>query len=151
MASDESPPPTLVALSAYLLSKVGKTARGRIAERLARRGLRLWDMAVLASLADFGPHAQRDLAHRLDIDTSDMAKVVDRLAGSGHVERSRSPADRRRVSVAITGAGRALLAELEAETRAVQDALLAPLAPAERDQLQALLRRVFTAAADSPS
>ncbi|MER7757074.1 MarR family winged helix-turn-helix transcriptional regulator [Kitasatospora sp. NPDC097643] len=147
MAPEPSPaaralPPTLLDLGTYLLSRIGKTARGRLAERLTRRGLRLWDMAVLAALADFGPHAQRDLVQRLGIDPSDMAKVVDQLAAAGHVERTRDQADRRRVSVALTGAGRALLAELEAEARAVQDEVLAPLDPEERRVLQELLLRV---------
>ncbi|MEU9046334.1 MULTISPECIES: MarR family winged helix-turn-helix transcriptional regulator [unclassified Kitasatospora] len=135
-------PPTLLDLSTYLLSRVGKTARGRLAERLAERGLRLWDMAVLASLADFGPQAQRDLVRRLGLDPSDLAKVADQLAAAGYVERARDRADRRRVSVSITDAGRALLAELDAQARAVQDEVLAPLDAGEREVLQSLLLRV---------
>ncbi|MGW7448078.1 MarR family winged helix-turn-helix transcriptional regulator [Kitasatospora sp. NPDC054795] len=135
-------PPTLLDLSTYLLSRIGKAARGRLAERLAERGLRLWDMAVLAALADFGPQAQRDLVRRLAIDPSDLAKVADRLAAAGYVERARDQADRRRVSVSVTDAGRALLADLEAQARAVQDAVLAPLDTGERQVLQELLLRV---------
>ncbi|MGW5421497.1 MarR family winged helix-turn-helix transcriptional regulator [Streptomyces sp. NPDC003943] len=135
-------PPTLLGLTTYLLSRVGKTARGRLAERLAERGLRLWDMAVLAALADFGPHAQRDLVLRLGVDPSDMAKVVDHLAAAGYADRARDPRDRRRVSVTLAPAGRALLAELDAEARAVQDEVLAPLDAQERQVLQELLLRV---------
>ncbi|MEV7773535.1 MarR family winged helix-turn-helix transcriptional regulator [Kitasatospora sp. NPDC086791] len=135
-------PPTLLDLSSYLLSRVGRVARGRLAEQLAERGLRLWDMAVLASLADVGPQAQRDLVRRLGIDPSDLAKVADQLAAAGYVERARDGADRRRVSVSITGAGRALLAELDAQARAVQDEVLAPLDAGERQQLQSLLLRI---------
>lgn len=148
MVSDDAPPPvnalppTLLGLSTYLLSKVGKTARGRLGERLAERGLRLWDMAVLAAVADFGPQAQRDLVGRLGIDPSDLAKVVDQLAAAGYVERARDAADRRRVSVSVTGAGRALLAELEGQARQVQAEVLAPLDAGEREQLQSLLLRV---------
>ncbi|WP_371515552.1 MarR family winged helix-turn-helix transcriptional regulator [Kitasatospora sp. NBC_01300] len=140
--SAPSLPPTLLDLSTYLLSRIGRTARGRLAEQLAERGLRLWDMAVLAALADFGPHAQRDLVQRLGIDPSDLAKVADQLAAAGYVERVRDPADRRRVSVSVTDAGRALLAELDARARAVQDEVLAPLDARERQLLHALLLRV---------
>ncbi|MFB6890176.1 MarR family winged helix-turn-helix transcriptional regulator [Kitasatospora sp. NPDC056327] len=162
MASEESPatapvpdaspatPPTLLELGTYLLSRTGRAARGQLAERLARRGLRLWDMAVLAALADFGPHSQRDLVRRLRIDPSDMAKVTDRLAAAGHVERTRDTADRRRVSVTVTGAGRALLAELQAEAHAVQDEVLAPLSPAERTVLHELLGRIHARLPGSP-
>ncbi|TYC68176.1 MarR family transcriptional regulator [Streptomyces sp. CB01881] len=141
-ATGRSTPPALLGLTTYLLSRTGKTARGRLAERLSQRGLRLWDMAVLAALDDFGPHAQRDLVRRLGVDASDMAKVADQLAGAGYVERIRDPVDRRRVSVSITGPGRAVLAGLEAEARAVQDEILAPLDPEERRALHGLLLRV---------
>jgi DNA-binding MarR family transcriptional regulator len=136
-------PPSLTGLTTYLLSRTGKIARGRLAGRFADRGLRLWHHAVLAALADFGPHVQRDLAARLEIDPSDMAKIVDELAGAGRVERARDAADRRRVTVTLTEAGRTLLAELDAEAGNVQDEVLAPLAKEERAQLDALLRKVF--------
>ncbi|WP_079008741.1 MarR family winged helix-turn-helix transcriptional regulator [Streptomyces sp. XY431] len=143
-------PPTLLDLSTYLLSRTGKAARSRLAERLARRGLRLWDMAVLAALADFGPHAQRDLVRRLGVDASDMAKVADQLALAGYVERTRDAADRRRLSVTVTEAGRALLAELRAEALAVQDEVLAPLSGAERRVLHELLARIHAELPGTP-
>ncbi|MEU6265348.1 MarR family winged helix-turn-helix transcriptional regulator [Saccharopolyspora shandongensis] len=148
MSADRSTPPTLLDLSTYLLSRVGKTARGLLAERLAGRGLRLWDMAALAALADFGPHAQRDLVIRLGVDPSDMAKVVDQLAAAGYVDRARDMADRRRVSVSLTPAGRAVLADLDAEARAVQDKVLEPLDAKERQLLQGLLLRVHEGLAE---
>ncbi|MER5784695.1 MarR family winged helix-turn-helix transcriptional regulator [Streptomyces mobaraensis] len=136
-------PPTLTALTPYLLSRVGKNARGRVAARLADRDLRMWHMAVLAALADFGPHAQRELAERLAIDPSDMTKVVDDLAALGHVERTRDPRDRRRLTVTLTPTGATELARLTDDVRAAQDALLAPLTDRERERLHALLDKVF--------
>ncbi|MEU6864953.1 MarR family transcriptional regulator [Streptomyces sp. NPDC046876] len=144
-----SPTPRLVALTPYLLSKVGKTARTLVGDRLAARGLRLWDMAVLAVLADRGPQAQaqRELAEALELHPSDVAKVLDGLARLGHVDRERDPADRRRVLVRISGQGRVLLDELTAETEAVRDHVLAPLDQAERATLHALLLRVHAGTA----
>jgi DNA-binding MarR family transcriptional regulator len=139
-------PPTLMGINVYLLSLSGKTGRDRVADRLAGLGLRMWHMSVLAALADFGPHAQRDLSTRLSVDPSDVAKVIDQLAGLGHVGRTRDDADRRRVLVTITASGRELLAQLLKETAAVDDSLLSDLTPAERDQLHGLLLKVFAAA-----
>ncbi|MEW2521176.1 MarR family winged helix-turn-helix transcriptional regulator [Actinacidiphila alni] len=143
-------PPTLAALTTYLLSKTGKAARGRLAAHLSGEGLRLWHMAVLAALADFGPQAQRDLAARLVIDPSDMVKVIDELAAADCVERARDTADRRRVRVALTPAGRDRLAALTARAEAVQDEVLAPLDAAERATLHALLLRVHEALPAGP-
>jgi DNA-binding MarR family transcriptional regulator len=138
-------PPSLTGLTTYLLSRTGKIARGRLAGRFADRGLRLWHHAVLAALGDFGPHVQRDLAARLAIDPSDLAKIVDELAGTGAVERARDAADRRRITVTLTDAGRTLLGELDAQAEAVQEEVLEPLSAAEREQFDALLRKVFAA------
>ncbi|MGW2180282.1 MarR family winged helix-turn-helix transcriptional regulator [Streptomyces sp. NPDC001732] len=135
-------PPSLLGLTTYLMSKTGKAARSRLAARLAERGLRLWHMAVLSALVDFGPHVQRELASRLGIDRSDIVKIVDDLAVAGFVDRARDVDDRRRVTVTPTPAGRAMLSELQAEALAVQKELLAPLGRAEQDQLAALLMRV---------
>jgi DNA-binding MarR family transcriptional regulator len=142
-ATARTTPPALTTHTVYLLSKTGKAARGALAARLAERGLRLWHMAVLAALADFGPHAQRELSDRLGIDPSDVVKVVDELHGPGFVERSRDPADRRRMRVALTAEGRRTLAALDRETEAVRDAVLAPLDEGERATLHALLSRVY--------
>lgn len=147
MAPDETSPrptpPTLTALTTYLLSKTGKTARGRLAAELAARNVRLWHMAVLAALADFGPHTQRELASRLAIDPSDIVKVLDDLTAAAHVTRTRDPADRRRVRVSLTESGTSALAAQVTLAQSVQSTLLAPLTPAERETLHALLLRVF--------
>jgi DNA-binding MarR family transcriptional regulator len=138
-------PPSLLAQDTYLLSRVGKAARGRVAERLADRGLRLWHVAILAALDDFGPHSQRQLASRLSIDPSDVTKALDDLTATGHVTRTREPSDRRRITVDLTPSGRTLLKELHAEAEAVQEDLLAPLDPRERAHLSAALRKIAAA------
>lgn len=139
----ESPaPPTLTGLTTYLLSRTGKAARGAIAAQLAESGLRLWHMAVLAALADHGPHAQAQLSARLGIDPSDVVKIVDELAAHGWAERARDPVDRRRVRITLTPAGRTALTGLTARAHAVQDDVLAPLDARERAALHGLLARV---------
>jgi DNA-binding MarR family transcriptional regulator len=135
-------PPSLLELNAYLLSKTGRYARRLATIRLAERGLQMRHMAVLAALSDFGPHIQRDLAARLDQDPSDVVKTLDDLSAHGQIERTRDPVDRRRSLVSITEAGHAALAELLAESTAAEDDLLAPLSPAERELMHALLLRV---------
>ncbi|WP_214322135.1 MarR family winged helix-turn-helix transcriptional regulator [Nonomuraea sediminis] len=128
----------------FLLSQVGKAARGLVAARFAQDGRRMWHMRILHALAA-SPVAQRDLSPGLGIDPSDVAKALDELAGWGEVERERDPADRRRVIVQITEAGRASLARMGEQVHEVREHLLAPLDEAERDTLHGLLRRVHAA------
>jgi DNA-binding MarR family transcriptional regulator len=136
-------PPTLTALTAYLLSRTGKAARERVTARLASEGMRMWHMAVLAALADFGPHSQRELSARLNIDPSDVTKVLDELAALGRIDRAPDPGDRRRRVVTLNDEGAAALRRLDAQARAVQNDLLAPLDAAERRQLHDMLARLF--------
>ncbi|MEV5508142.1 MarR family winged helix-turn-helix transcriptional regulator [Streptomyces orinoci] len=140
-----STPPTLTSLTTYLLAKTGRNARARLAERLAAREFRLWHLSTLAALAGSGPQSQRELAQRLAVHPSDMAKLLDELGGRGLVARERDPADRRRVLVTLTEDGHAALAELMTEAAAVQDTVLSPLTAPERTLLHGLLLRLYNA------
>ncbi|MEU3748972.1 MULTISPECIES: winged helix DNA-binding protein [Streptomyces] len=135
-------PPSVLDLHAYLLTAIGKAARRRLTERLTARGLRLWHLTVMALLADLGPQMKTALATRLDMNASDLVKIVNDLDRAGHVDCVRDTADRRRVVVRLTDEGRTALAELSADIASADDDILAPLSPAERDQLGSLLRRV---------
>ncbi|MFB9236140.1 MarR family winged helix-turn-helix transcriptional regulator [Plantactinospora siamensis] len=137
-------PPTLLAITTFLLSKVGHRARRRLAERLSAYDLKLWHVAALAALADHGPASQRDLGTRLGMDPSDLVGVLDHLEAAGRVERRRDPADRRRYVVSVTPAGRSVLAEVVRLAADTEAEMLAPLTARERRQLHDLLHRVFT-------
>ncbi|MFJ8670195.1 MarR family winged helix-turn-helix transcriptional regulator [Streptomyces sp. NPDC093600] len=134
---------TLLTLSTYVLSRTGKDARARLAERLARRGLRLWHATVLSALDTYGAQVKGELAARLDIHTTDLARVVGDLAKAGYVTCAQRPEDRRLIEVALTPEGRSALTGISAELTAVDDDLLAPLSAAERLVLESLLRRLF--------
>ncbi|MGW0391788.1 winged helix DNA-binding protein [Streptomyces sp. NPDC003042] len=135
-------PPRVLNLNAYLMYALGKAARRRLSERLTAYGLRLWHLTVLALLADLGPQSKVALASRLDMNQSDLVKIVNDLDKAGRVHCARDPSDRRRVMVTLTPEGRAALAHLSADIASTDDDLLAPLSPAERIQLASLLRRV---------
>lgn len=144
-------PPSVLNLNAYLMYATGKAARRRLTERLTAHGLRLWHLTVLALLADLGPRSKGDLAARLDMNQSDLVKIVNDLDKSGYVVCARDPADRRRIEVTLTSEGSSALAYLNAGISAVDDDLLAPLTEPERDQLGSLLRRVHAHLEPAPS
>ncbi|MFE9025559.1 MarR family winged helix-turn-helix transcriptional regulator [Streptomyces iakyrus] len=135
-------PPSVLNLSAYLMYATGKAARRTLSEKLTARGLRLWHLTVLTLVADLGPQPKGVLAARLDMNASDLAKIVKDLADAGQVTCVRSRTDRRRVDVLITPAGRLALDHLSADIASADDDLLTPLSEAEREQLASLLRRV---------
>ncbi len=116
---------------------------GRRAAEASPEGPRLPLVSVLACLEDYGPQSQRDVAHRLRWDPSDLVGVIDRLEQDGLVVRRRDPADRRRYALDLTRRGRAWVRAALAESEARTAPLVSPLAEEERAQLTDLLRRVL--------
>ncbi len=145
MANDHAVPRRLWQLPSWLLNRSALQATRLVAEALDARDARRPQFTVLVALAERGPASQAELGRMLWIDRSDLHAIVSELEAAGLISRERDRADRRRNVVALTTAGRCRLAELDAAVAAAQDTLLAPLAPAEREQLTALLTRVVAA------
>jgi DNA-binding MarR family transcriptional regulator len=72
-----------------------------------------------------------------------VVAALDELVDRGFVERSADPVDRRRNVINITQAGGAHFRKLDKILNTLQDELLSPLSPSQREQLIKLLRRVL--------
>jgi MarR family transcriptional regulator, lower aerobic nicotinate degradation pathway regulator len=144
-AHDESRAPRRLRVTAFwLLGRASRTAQQLTRERLAASGMRRGYYGVLATLDEFGPAAQTDIGRRLCIDPSDMVAILNELEDEDYVSRDRDPADRRRNSVTLTGAGRDALSRFDRAIAAAQDAVLAAFSPADREQLVGLLERLVS-------
>ena len=112
----------------------------------SRHGLTWGEYLVLAALRRAGPPYRMNpttLYGSVILSSGGMTKRLDRLERAGLVERLPDPDDRRGRLVGLTDHGHvvvdaALLDHLENEQR-----LLGALAPAERDQLAGLLRKLL--------
>jgi DNA-binding MarR family transcriptional regulator len=74
-----------------------------------------------------------------------MTHLLDDLERAGLVERRLDPADRRARRIVATPAGGELFDALDRRLATVEDTVLAPLDPAERATLRALLSKVAVA------
>jgi len=137
------PPQRLRKQPSWLIDQLGRRAQDLVNEALAQEGVRRQHFAVLASLAEQGPASQADLGRRLWIDRSDLHAILRRLEADRRVARVRDPRDRRRKVVTLTAVGAAALERLEARVQSAQNALLAPLSPGERRELQWLLETLL--------
>lgn len=135
----EPAPARLRAIPSRLLAGAALVADRLVGERLAAEGAHKWHFAVLVTLAEAGPASQAELSRRTGVYRSDMVAVLNELADTACVRRDPDPADRRRNVITLTPAGRRRLERLDALIEDAQDELLAPLAPAERDELTRLL------------
>ncbi|MFF4602337.1 MarR family winged helix-turn-helix transcriptional regulator [Streptomyces sp. NPDC001339] len=145
MSGDGAPrtPDRLRRRASRLLSQLTARSDRLINEGLARVDARKWHYAVLASLQEYGPGSQAELSRRSGIYRSDMVGVLNELAERDLVERAPDPDDRRRNTITISARGRRRLHRLDQVLDGLHDELLAPLSPAERDQLVCLLTRLL--------
>jgi DNA-binding MarR family transcriptional regulator len=133
-----------------LLGRLAEAAliitRDRLNPLFARFGLQPGEFDVLATLRRSAPpHAltPTDLYEAAMISSGSMTNRIDRLEKAGLVTRAPNPADRRGTLVALTADGLALIDQAVGAHVANQQAVLAGLSGAEREQLSHLLARLL--------
>ncbi|WP_200214286.1 MarR family winged helix-turn-helix transcriptional regulator [Micromonospora coerulea] len=136
-------PARLRTTPSWLLTQTAAHAARLVAEGLGALDARGYHYRLLAALDEFGPASQADLGRRCGVDRSDVVAVLNELAAKNLVRRSPDPADRRRNVITLTTAGRRELHRMGDTLDRVQDTLLAPLSPSERDELNRLLTAVL--------
>lgn len=140
--ADSEPLHRVHRLPTWLLSQASAHGHRLLSDALAAAGLRGYHYRLLSALEQFGPASQAELGRRTGIDRSDVVAALNELAAEHLVERAPDPADRRRNIVTLTPDGVRRLEDLDTVVSGVQDDLLAPLSPADRDRLADLLSRV---------
>jgi MarR family transcriptional regulator, lower aerobic nicotinate degradation pathway regulator len=98
--------------------------------------------AVLARLSETGPLSQNQLGRAAAMDAATIKGVVDRLAKLGYVATTADPADRRRLTVALTEAGATLFAARTETAQQVSSDTLGPLSAEEQTRFKELLARL---------
>jgi DNA-binding MarR family transcriptional regulator len=100
---------------------------------------------ALVEIADAQPLRLNDLAARMGTSAPTASRTVDVLDELGLAARTPDPDDRRAVRIELTPAGRRLIDERRARASTAFEPAAATLAPAEREQLLALLARLTDA------
>ncbi|MEU1924719.1 MarR family transcriptional regulator [Streptomyces albogriseolus] len=133
------------------------THPGHLARRLQQAHHLLWttmvseettspQFAVLNTLVAEPGLDQRTVGERVGLDRSTIAEVVGRLLRRGLLDKVRAPGDGRRSQLRVTDEGARLHRRLTVRTARMNQVLLAPLDPAERELFIDLIRRVAGAA-----
>lgn len=97
--------------------------------------LSLTEVRVLYELAHRDQPTATELGRDLALDTGYLSRILRRFEQRGWLDRVPSPADARQSLLRLTDAGHAAFAPLQQQSRDEAAALLAPLAPAAREEL----------------
>lgn len=98
--------------------------------------------AALAKLHEAGETSQNQLGSLIAMDAATVKGVIDRLNARGLVHLSKHDADKRRLMVGLTEAGREAIERLFPLAHATTEETLAPLSAKERATLLKLLARI---------
>jgi len=105
-------------------------------------GLTQTQFAVLARLWESGECSQNELGRSAAIDSATIWGVVQRLHAAGFVATEAHRSDKRRRMVNLTALGRKTIEGAIAKAQRSNEETLAPLTPAERKTLVALLGKL---------
>jgi MarR family transcriptional regulator for hemolysin len=118
--------------------------------RLQAHGASIWNWVLLREASRAEGVSQRELAALMRIEPSTLVRHLDRLEAQGYVERRIDAADRRRLLVYVTAAGRDRLAELHEVAHGTDAELRALLTKQEIEVLGAALMRIHEHFTTSP-
>jgi MarR family transcriptional regulator, organic hydroperoxide resistance regulator len=132
----------LSALVGQLMSLVTRRCAGDTLTILTESGLTMAQLVSLHFLEQTGARSVSAIAATLRLSPAATSHLVDRLVQAKLVERREDPDDRRAKRVAITPAGTALAARVQAERTREFGQVLGHLTPALRRRFAAVLTLV---------
>ena len=99
---------------------------------------------VLIILSKAGQLSQKELSDIIRIDPSTLGEILRRMAARGLLARRTSTEDRRKVVLSLSNSGKRLLQDYFPAAARMQEELLAPIPPEDRDIVRAGLQAILT-------
>lgn len=135
--------------TAYLVGRLDRMLRRRIAEAIAPHGLTVPQYTAMSVLKARGALSNAQLAERSLTSAQAANEMVKSMLERGWLSREPHPSHGRIVHLRLTAQGGALLSQCDAAVDKVEAELLRQLSTEERDELKRLLHVCFsTLAAD---
>ena len=131
----------------YRLSVASNAVSTRISESYRKRfGLKIAEWRLIAILAEQDRMTPQDIGEAGELDKITVSRAASALIVRGLVAQARNPGDGRSHFLSLTVGGQSLYAEIAPEALRLEESLLAGFAADERALLEALLRRIESAA-----
>ncbi|NUR69654.1 MAG: MarR family transcriptional regulator [Hamadaea sp.] len=135
------------------ISRLSRHFERALKTHFAGYDLERWEFDVLATLRRSGKPYELSAGALLKmalVTSGAMTNRIDRLEARGLVERRSDPGDRRTVLIRLTSEGRKTVDTILGGHMANEERMLAALGPAERAELEAMLRKLLVAFGDVP-
>jgi DNA-binding MarR family transcriptional regulator len=126
----------------HLSRRLHQLVQARTHEALAPEGVTAVDYGALKTIENDPGIDQRRLAAALAVDRTHAGLIAEGLEARGLITRRPDPADRRVRRLELSMAGAALKARAQPGIQALQEALLAALAPEERQAFLHMVQRI---------
>lgn len=131
-------PPSIL----HLVKQVQYRAYVRLEAVFQPLGITAAQFRILTTLSARPGLTSADLARVYDVKPQTMIKQVALLEAKGLIDRTVSASNKRLLELRLSTVGEASLKLCHTQARALEDELLAPLDPAEQDQLRDQLLRL---------
>lgn len=105
----------------FINNRVSKKMADMFNERLATFGVTRVQWIAMYYLLKYGVMSQKDLADRMDLKESTVARLVDRMESENLIERIKDASDRRVTNIELTESGRKRMEELLPEGQKMSD------------------------------
>ena len=138
-----TPPRRVRRWPTFAMGQLYRSAHARISADLAAVHESLSTYYVLATLAEYGELSQQEVCDRIEMDRSDMVRLIDDLEARGNVIRGRDPHDRRRYRLTLTRRGNEALDRCEEILTTATDDVFANLDTDECRTLHQLTLRAL--------
>jgi DNA-binding MarR family transcriptional regulator len=139
------PPGRVTDHPGYLLKRAQAALNGAMVGALREHGATLSQYAVLTALDEEPGLSNAGLARRAFVTPQTMNEVLRELEQKGWVARHPHPGHARILQADLTPAGRTALGACHRAANAIEEQMLAPLAPGDVQQFAATLRACIQA------
>lgn len=143
---------TRLALDTFIkLTRSAGAFENRLLHGSELGNLTLSQFGVLETLHHLGPLCQGQISAKLLKSSGNITLVLDNLEKHGLVQRVRDREDRRKVTLNLTPAGEALIAEIFPRQAALIAKEMSVLTPEEQETLGRLCKKLGKGAFESPT
>ena len=106
----------------------------------SRFGITVTGWRIMAALGAKAPLSSRELSAEVAMDAVTICRAVEQLVGMGYVSRRTDRKDRRRHQLRLTAKGQSVYDEVVPLARGIERAILASLAPEDRERLTQIMQ-----------